>query len=94
MPLAEGPSISGELMAILLFLLLSAAALWVAAVALGFKWASETGRGSRNAAIKWSVAMVVVCAPGRLLWPSPLVLVVVLVLAAHGACYVAARRRL
>lgn len=92
MPLAEGPAIDGEVLAILLAVLLALGLLWLAAVVLGFKWAIGAGGGSRSAAIKWAVAAVVVCAPGLFAGPNPVLLLALLVVGAQAACYLAARR--
>ena len=93
MPLAEGPSIDGEVLAVLLFVLLALAILWVTAVVLGFIWATKAGRGSQPATVRWGVTAVVVCAPAVLGGPNPLLLLgALLILGAQAACYAAARR--
>ena len=92
MPLAEGPSIDGGTLAVILAVLVVMAVAWLTAVALGFRWAMRAARGDRNAAGLWTVAMVVVMLPGLVGGPNPLLLAGLAIAGAQALAYASVRR--
>lgn len=92
MPLAEGPSIDGGTLAVILAVLVLLFLAWLGAVFLGFRWAARAARGDRNAAGLWWVAMVVVVLPGLLGGPNPLLLAGLPLVIAQAIVYASLRR--
>lgn len=92
MPLAEGPSIDGELLAVILLMLMGAAVLWAVAVIGGFFWARRAARGSGGYAVLWAAAAIVQCAPPLLGAFNSVLALGILTFAAQVVAFLTARK--
>ena len=91
MPLAEGPTIDGGTLALILGALLLLLCGWIAAVAVGFRSAPRAGRGSRPDAIRWAIAGFVELLPGLLAGPNVLLVPGLVVLGGQALLYFRAK---
>ena len=92
MPLAEGPSIDGGTLAVILAVLVVMFVTWLAAVVLGFRWAARAARGDRASAWLWGGAASVVLLPGISAARTPVLLVSLAVVVAQALVFASARR--